>query len=239
MIRKKRKKFFTFDQSKLSEMIAVIGRVKDVGIFQLAESHQFAKDFLDSFVDALQRLKPFCHEQVRKTMMDWLHFAQPTQNPLLVRIGGEIVAGRPVSRHVEKHVRILRSRVLGAVRRRETHHQMERLVVVVLLRLAEETNRIVRDQIRVIIRLVVGAVLNLSRSALLKTLSLLKKRKKVPDSLSPRKERKRKKNVNFNKIPVDVGLNGSRRRRAKKRKRGRKIFSYLLSVEVDGVVVVS
>jgi hypothetical protein len=192
MIRKKRKKFFTFDQSKLSEMIAVIGRVKDVGIFQLAESHQFAKDFLDSFVDALQRL-----------------------------------------------VRILRSRVLGAVRRRETHHQMERLVVVVLLRLAEETNRIVRDQIRVIIRLVVGAVFNLSRSALLKTLSLLKKRKKVPDSLSPRKERKRKKNVNFNKIPVDVGLNGSRRRRAKKRKRGRKIFSYLLSVEVDGVVVVS
>jgi hypothetical protein len=193
MIRKKRKKFFTFDQSKLSEMIAVIGRVKDVGIFQLAESHQFAKDFLDSFVDALQRLEPFCHEQIRKTMMDWLHFAQPTQNPLLVRIGGEIVAGRPVSRHVEKHVRILRSRVLGAVRRRETHHQMERLVVVVLLRLAEETNRIVRDQIRVIIRLVVGAVLNLSRSALLKTLSLLKKRKKVPDSLSTKRKKKERK----------------------------------------------
>jgi hypothetical protein len=113
---------------------------------------------------------------------------------------------------------------------------MERLVVVVLLRLAEETNRIVRDQIRVIIRLVVGAVLNLSRSALLKTLSLLKKEKEGARlSLST----KRKKNVNFNKIPVDVGLNGSRRRRAKKRKRGRKIFSYLLSVEVDGVVVVS
>lgn len=218
-------------------MIAVIGRVKDVGILQLAESHQFAKDFLDSFVDALQRLEPFCHEQIRKTMMDWLHFAQPTQNPLLVRIGGEIVAGRPVSRHVEKHVRILRSRVLGTVRRRETHHQMERLVVVVLLRLAEETNRIVRDQIRVIIRLVVGAVLNLSRSALLKTLSLLKRERRC-QTLHEKKE-KRKKNVNFNKIPVDVGLNGSRRRRAKKRKRRRKIFSYLLSVEVDGVVVVS
>ena len=157
-------------------MIAVIGRVKDVGIFQLAESHQFAKDFLDSFVDALQRLEPLRHEQIRETMMDRLHFAQPTQNPLLVRIGGKIVAGRPVSRHVEKHVRILRSRVLGAVRRRETHHQMERLVVVVLLRLAKETNRIVRDQIRVIIRLVVGAMFNLSRGALLKTLSLLKGR---------------------------------------------------------------
>jgi hypothetical protein len=59
-------------------MIAVIGRVKDVGIFQLAKCHQFAKDFLDSFVDALQRLEPFCHEQISESMMDRFHFTQPT-----------------------------------------------------------------------------------------------------------------------------------------------------------------
>jgi hypothetical protein len=51
-----------------------------------------------------------------------------------------------------------------------------------------------------------------------------------------------------NKIPDDVGLNGSRavnvlpsqeKKEKKKKKKGEKIFSYLLSVEVDGVVVVS
>ena len=49
-----------------------------------------------------------------------------------------------------------------------------------------------------------------------------------------------------NKIPDDVGLNGSRavnvlpsQEKKERKKNGEKIFSYLLSVEVDGVVVVS
>lgn len=143
-------------------MIAVIGRVKDVGIFQLAERHQLAKNFLDSFVDALQRLEPFRHEQIGEAMVNGFHFAQPAEDPLLVWVGREIVARRSVSSHVEKHVRILGSGILGTVRRRETHHQMERLMVVVLFRLTQETNGIVGDQVGIIIRLVVGAVFDLS-----------------------------------------------------------------------------
>lgn len=95
-------------------------------------------------------------------MMNRFHFAQPTQNPLLVRIGRKIIARRPVSSHVEKHVRILRCRIFGTVRRRETHHQMKRLVIIVLFGFTQKTYGIVGDQVGIIVRLVVGAVFDLS-----------------------------------------------------------------------------
>lgn len=142
-------------------MIAVIRSVEDVGVVQLAESHQFAENLFDSLVDALQRLQTFRHQQVGETVVDRFHFAEPAQNPLLVRIGRKVVAGRPVSRHVEKHVRILRSRIFGTVRRRETHDHHKRLVVETLFRFPQETDGIVGDQIRIIIRLIVIAVFNL------------------------------------------------------------------------------
>ncbi len=94
-------------------------------------------------------------------MMDRFHLAKPTQNPLFIRIGSEVIARRPMSRHIEKHVRILRRRVFGSVRRRKTHHHHERLMVKVLFRLAQKTDGIIGDQIRVVICLVVVAVFDL------------------------------------------------------------------------------
>ena len=76
-----------------------------------------------------------------------------------------------MSRHIEKHVRVLRRRVFGAVWRRKTHHHHERLVVKVLFRLAQKTNRIVCDQIRIVVCLVVVAVFDLKGDETVKDLN--------------------------------------------------------------------
>lgn len=96
-------------------MVAVIRRVEDVRVVQLSECDQLAKDPLHGFIHTLQRLKPFRHEQVGEAMMDRFHLAEPAEDPLLIGIGSKVIAGRPVSRHVEEEVSILRSRVFRAV----------------------------------------------------------------------------------------------------------------------------
>lgn len=83
-------------------MIAVIGRVEHVRVVELARSDQFAVDSLHRIVDALQRLQPLGHQKIGEPLVDRFHFAQPAQDPLLVRIGGEVVRRRPVARYVEK-----------------------------------------------------------------------------------------------------------------------------------------
>jgi hypothetical protein len=47
--------------------------------------------------------------------MNGLHFVSVAQDPLLVWVGGEVVGGRVVGRHVEEQVTELGRRVFGTV----------------------------------------------------------------------------------------------------------------------------
>ena len=132
-------------------MIAVIGRVEDVGIIQLSILSQPLEKALYRNIDTLQRLQPFRHQQIGKTVMNGLHLIDPAQDPLLIGIGREIVGRRAMARYVEEHVRVLRRRVFGTVRRRVAHDQQEGLVVVLIVRLVQEAQRVVGDEIRVVV----------------------------------------------------------------------------------------
>ncbi len=48
-------------------------------------------------------------------LMNGLHFVSVAQDPLLVGVGGEVVGGRVVGRHVEEQVTELGRRVFGTV----------------------------------------------------------------------------------------------------------------------------
>lgn len=117
-------------------------------------------NLVDGLVDALQRLQPLGHEHVGEAPVDGLHVRRHAQDPLLVRVGRVVVGRRVVCGDVEEEVRELRRRVLGAVRRGEAEHQHHRLAREVLLALPQERHRVVRDQVRVVVLVVVVAVLD-------------------------------------------------------------------------------
>ena len=124
-------------------MVTMIWCIENVCVIQLAQGGQFAVYPLYWIVDTLQSLQSFRHKDVGETLVDWFHLAEPAKDPLFVGIRREIVGRCPMPGHIEEHVGILRSWILGTVRSRVTHDQQERLIVVILLRLTQETNRIV------------------------------------------------------------------------------------------------
>lgn len=84
-------KAFAFDQTKLTQMIAMVGRVEDVCVVEFAQALQLLVDALDRNVDTLQRLQALCHQKVGEFAMNRLHFVGVTEDPLLVGIGREVV----------------------------------------------------------------------------------------------------------------------------------------------------
>lgn len=99
----------TFDQAELTQMISVVRRVEDVSVVQLVESDEFAKHLFHRFINTLKRLKSFRHEHIGEFVMNGFHLSQPPKDPLLIGIGRKVVAGSPVTSHIEEHVGILRS----------------------------------------------------------------------------------------------------------------------------------
>uniref|UniRef100_A0A8W7P9T3 Uncharacterized protein n=1 Tax=Anopheles coluzzii TaxID=1518534 RepID=A0A8W7P9T3_ANOCL len=94
---------FALDQPELAEMVAVVGRVDDVRVVQLAECLQLLVDTLDRHVHALQRLEPLGHQQIGELAVDRFHLLRYSQDPLLVRVRGmvyfEFMISPPHSRH--------------------------------------------------------------------------------------------------------------------------------------------
>ena len=78
--------------------------------------------------------------------MNGQHLLRMTEDPLLVRVGGEVVGGSVVGGHVVEEVLVLRSRVLRTVRGRVAQHRHEggRLVP----HLVDEVNSGVGDEVR-------------------------------------------------------------------------------------------
>ena len=91
--------------------------------------------------------------------MNWQHLLSMAEDPLLVRVGGEVVGGGVVARHVVEQILVLRGRVLGAVRSRETKdcHEGSRSVLHVL----DKPQSPVGDQVREVIA-GMGAVENIA-----------------------------------------------------------------------------
>ena len=89
--------------------------------------------------------------------MDRQHLLSVTEDPLLVRVGSEVVGRSVVGRHVVEQILVLRSRVLGAVRSGETKdcHEGSRPVLHVL----DKIQSPVGDQIRQVVARM-GAVEN-------------------------------------------------------------------------------
>lgn len=85
----------------------------------------------------------------------------PAQDPLLVGIGSKVVRRSAVTRHVEEEVRVLRRRVFGSVRCRVAHDQQEGLILEMLPGFVQEPDRVVGDQIRIVVGVVVEPVLDL------------------------------------------------------------------------------
>lgn len=86
-------KGFSFDEAELAEVVAMVGRVQDVGVVELAHIGELVVYALDGRVHALQRLQPLSHEQVRELAVDGSHLSRHLEDPLLVRVG-RVVVGR-------------------------------------------------------------------------------------------------------------------------------------------------
>ena len=88
--------------------------------------------------------------------MNWQHLLSVTEDPLLVRVGSEVVGRSVVARHVVEQVLVLRGGVLGPVGGREPKdgHEGGRAVLHVL----DEVQGPVGDQVREVVALVVVLV---------------------------------------------------------------------------------
>ena len=89
---------------------------KYVCVVQLTSRGESLYDPLDAVIHRLQGLEPLCHQGVSEPLMDGQHPLGVSQDPLFVRVGGEVIGGGVVRPGPEEHVLVLRSTVLRAMR---------------------------------------------------------------------------------------------------------------------------
>ena len=82
-------------------------------------------------------------------LVNWQHLLSMAEDPLLVRVGSEVVGGGVVARHVVEQILVLRGRVLRTVRGGETkdRHEGSRPILHVL----DQIQSSVGDQVREIV----------------------------------------------------------------------------------------
>ena len=106
-------------------MVAMVGGEEDISVLQHVQLLKLGRHSLHGRINGLQGLQTFCLKDIGEPLVDWQHLLGVAQDPLLVRVGGEVVGGGVVGGHVEEQPAVLGSGVLRTMRTRIGENSQE------------------------------------------------------------------------------------------------------------------